>query len=55
MKLVLMTKPTFFVEEDKILSNLLDEGMDILHIYKPESSPMFLEITRKWWFMSTTT
>ena len=43
MKLVLMTKPTFFVEEDKILSNLLDECMDILHIYKPESSPMFLE------------
>ncbi|MDD7319123.1 MAG: thiamine phosphate synthase [Prevotella sp.] len=43
MKLVLMTKPTFFVEEDKILSNLLEEGMDYLHINKPESSPMFTE------------
>ncbi|RRC99118.1 thiamine phosphate synthase [Prevotella sp. OH937_COT-195] len=43
MKLILMTKPTFFVEEDKILSNLLEEGMDFLHIYKPDSSPMFTE------------
>lgn len=43
MKLILMTKPTFFVEEDKILSNLLEEGMDFLHVYKPDSSPVFTE------------
>ena len=43
MKLVLMTKPTFFVEEDKIITTLFDEGLDNLHLYKPGSSPMFSE------------
>lgn len=38
-----MTKPTFFVEEDKILASLFDEGMDNLHLCKPESSPMYSE------------
>ena len=37
MKLVIMTKSTFFVEEDKILTALFDEGMDKLHLYKPGS------------------
>lgn len=43
MKLIVMTKPTFFVEEDKILTNLFEEGMDNLHLYKPGSSPMYSE------------
>ena len=43
MKLVLMTQPTFFVEEDKILTSLFDEGLDSLHLYKPDSSPMYSE------------
>ena len=43
MKLVVMTKPTFFVEEDKILATLFDEGMDNLHLYKPGSSPVYAE------------
>lgn len=43
MKLVIMTKSTFFVEEDKILEALFDEGMDNLHLYKPNSSPMYSE------------
>jgi len=43
MKLVVMTKPTFFVEEDKILSNLFDEGLEYLHLHKPGSSPMYTE------------
>lgn len=43
MKLVILTKSTFFVEEDKILSSLFDEGMDNLHLFKPGSSPMFSE------------
>ncbi len=43
MKLVIMTKPTFFVEEDKILSALFDEGLDNLHLYKPGASPVFSE------------
>ena len=38
-----MTQPTFFVEEDKILSSLFDEGLDDLHLYKPGSSPMYSE------------
>ena len=30
MKLVIMTKSTYFVEEDKILSMLFEEGLDSL-------------------------
>ena len=43
MKLIVMTQPTFFVEEDKILTSLFDEGLDCLHLYKPDSSPMYAE------------
>ena len=43
MNLVVMTRPTFFVEEDKILEALFDEGLDDLHIYKPDSSPIYVE------------
>ena len=43
MKLIVMTKPTFFVEEDKILVNLFEEGLDNLHLYKPGASPMYSE------------
>ena len=43
MKLVIMTKSTFFVEEDKIIASLFDEGMDSLHLFKPGSSPMYSE------------
>ena len=43
MKLIVMTQPTFFVEEDKIIASLFDEGLDALHLYKPGSSPMYSE------------
>ncbi len=43
MKLVIMTKPTFFVEEDKIITALFEEGMTNLHVNKPESSPLYCE------------
>ena len=43
MKLIIMTKPTFFVEEDKILTTLFEVGMDNLHLYKPGASPMYSE------------
>ena len=43
MKLALMTRPTFFVEEDKIIDTLFDEGLDDLHIFKPSSSPIYVE------------
>jgi len=43
MKLIIMTKATFFVEEDKILTSLFEEGMDNLHLYKPGSEPIYSE------------
>jgi thiamine-phosphate pyrophosphorylase len=43
MKLVVMTQPTFFVEEDKILTSLFDEGLECLHLYKPDAAPMYSE------------
>ena len=38
MKLILLTCPEFFVEEDKILTTLFEEGLDILHFRKPNSA-----------------
>lgn len=38
-----MTKPTFFVEEDKILTTLFEEGLDNLHLFKPNSAPVYSE------------
>lgn len=43
MKLVILTKSTFFVEEDKILAALFEQGLDNLHLYKPGSSPLYSE------------
>lgn len=43
MKLAIMTKSTFFVEEDKILATLFEAGLDNLHLYKPDSSPIYSE------------
>lgn len=43
MKLIIMTRPTFFVEEDKILTTLFDEGMDNLHLCKLGASPVYSE------------
>ena len=43
MKLIIMTKSTFFVEEDKILTTLFEAGLDNLHLYKPESEPIYSE------------
>ena len=43
MKLIIQTLPTYFVEEDKILTALFEEGLDVLHINKPESEPLYME------------
>lgn len=43
MKLIVVTTPTFFVEEDKIITELFEEGLDILHLRKPETSAMYAE------------
>ncbi|MDE5788011.1 MAG: thiamine phosphate synthase [Bacteroidaceae bacterium] len=43
MKLLLLTSPDFFIEEDKILTTLFEEGLDVLHLRKPNSEPVFCE------------
>ena len=43
MKLIVATSPTFFVEEDKILTALFEEGLDLLHIRKPNTQSVYLE------------
>ena len=43
MKLIIMTKATFFVEENQILTTLFEEGMENLHLYKPNSEPIYSE------------
>ena len=43
MKLAVATRPTFFVEEDKIITHLFDEGLDYLFLYKEYPHPQFVE------------
>lgn len=43
MKLIVVTAPPYFVEEDKIITALFEEGLDILHLRKPETPAMYSE------------
>ena len=43
MKLAIATLPTFFVEEDKIITSLFDEGLDYLFLHKEYPHPQFVE------------
>lgn len=43
MKLILMTTPYFFVEEHQILNALFDEGLELLHLRKPDTEPVYSE------------
>lgn len=43
MKLIVVTAPTFFVEEDQIITALFEEGLDILHLCKPDSQAIYAE------------
>lgn len=43
MKLIILTPPDFFVEEDKIIYSLFEEGLDLLHLRKPGSEPVYSE------------
>ena len=43
MKLILMTTPYFFVEEHQILTALFEEGLEILHLRKPDTEPVYSE------------
>ena len=48
MKLILITTPEYFVEEDQILNALFEEGLDILHLRKPGTEAVYAEnIIRK--------
>lgn len=53
MKLILITSPSFFLEEDNIINLLFEEGLEILHLRKPNSEPIYCErllklISEKW-------
>ncbi len=43
MKLILITTPEYFVEEDQILTALFEEGLDILHLRKPNTEAIYAE------------
>ena len=43
MKLIVITTPTYFVEEDKIITALFDEGLEVLHLRKPDTPPVYAE------------
>lgn len=43
MKLIAISNPEFFIEEDKIISLLFEEGLDILHLRKPLSCITYME------------
>lgn len=43
MKLIAVTKPDFFIEEDKIITLLFEEGLDILHLRKPLACTTYME------------
>lgn len=38
-----MSTPNFFVEEHHILTALFDEGLELVHLNKPNSEPVFYE------------
>ena len=43
MKLIVITRPTYFVEEDKILTALFEEGLEILHLRKTDQTPVYAD------------
>ncbi len=43
MKLILLSTPDFFVEEDTIINALFEEGLDLFHLRKPNSEPIYSE------------
>ncbi len=53
MKLILLSTPDFFVQENTIINAMFDEGLDMLHILKPNSEPVYCErllklLDKKW-------
>ena len=43
MKVAVATKPHFFIEEDKIITRLFEEGLDYLLLYKSHPHPQYIE------------
>lgn len=43
MKLILLSTPFYFVEEHQILNALFDEGLELLHLRKPNTDSAYLE------------
>ncbi len=43
MKLIVITTPNYFIEEDKIITALFDEGLETLHLRKPDTAPVYAE------------
>lgn len=43
MKLIVLSTQNFFIEEDQILTALFEEGLDLLHLRKPDSEPVLSE------------
>ena len=43
MKTAVVTSPHFFVEENAIIEGFFEAGLDLLHIRKPDSDPLFCE------------
>jgi len=43
MQLILLSKPDFFIEEHQILTLLFEEGLEVLHLKKPNSEPVYSE------------
>jgi len=43
MKLIVLSTPDFYIEEDKIITDLFEEGLDTLHLRKPETEPVLSE------------
>jgi thiamine-phosphate pyrophosphorylase len=43
MKLILLSTADFFVEEDIIIQSLFEEGLDLFHLRKPNSEPIYYE------------
>lgn len=43
MKLIVITAPNFFIEEDKIITTLFQEGLDVLHLRKPDTPAVYSE------------
>lgn len=43
MKLILLTAPDFFIEEHAILTALFEEGIELVHLRKPNAEPILCE------------